>query len=150
MPGMILERCEDALEKYGYFAGPPVGTSMLPLLRQDQDVVVIRPCETVRLLDVILYRRANGDTVLHRVVGKRKNGYILRGDNQIVNEYGVKDMQVIGKMTAFYREGKEHSVQETSVRLYGFGWWLIYPLRYLERGVRGILGRICRKLRNAN
>ena len=94
---MIVQRYEEALEKYGYFAGPPVGTSMLPLIRQAEDVVEIRPCKTVRVLDVILYRRANGDTVLHRVVGKRKSGYVLRGDNQIVNEYGVKDVQILPK-----------------------------------------------------
>lgn len=147
---MILERYEDALEKYGYFAGPPVGTSMLPLLRQDQDVVVIRPCETVRLLDVILYRRANGDTVLHRVVGKRNDGYILRGDNQIVNEYGVTDEQIIGKMAAFYRKGKAYEMRELPVRLYGVVWWLLLPLRYLIGKGRAFLGRLYRKLRNAN
>jgi len=147
---MKLRRYEEALNEYGYFAGPPVGTSMLPLLRENEDVVVIRPCEAVRLLDVILYRRTDGNTVLHRVVGKRKDGYILRGDNQIVNEYGVKDIQVIGKMTSFYRKGKEYSMQEASVRLYGFVWWMIYPLRYMERSARGILGRLCRKLGNAN
>lgn len=147
---MILQRYEEALEKIGYFAGPPVGTSMLPLLRQNQDVVVIRPCETVRLLDVILYRRPNGDTVLHRVVGKREDGYVLRGDNQIVNEYGVTDAQIIGKMTGFYRQGKAHDARELPVRIYGVIWWLILPLRYAIRKGCAFLAKLRRRLIKSN
>ena len=147
---MTVEHYEEALEKYGYFAGPPVGTSMLPLLREREDVVVIHPCKTVQILDVILYRRANGDTVLHRVVGKRNDGYILRGDNQVVNEYGVTDAQIIGKLSAFYRKGKAHDMQSFFLRLYGVLWWTICPLRCLVSKIRPILGRLRRKLKKAN
>lgn len=138
---------EQALEKNGYFAGPPVGTSMLPLLRQREDVVVIRPCETVRLLDVILYRRADGTTVLHRVVGLRRDSYVLRGDNQVVNEYGVTDEQIIGKLSAFYRKGRAHDMRELPVRIYGAVWWAIYPLRFLCEPLRAPVGNLRRALK---
>ena len=147
---MTVRQYEEALEKYGYFASPPKGTSMLPLLREGEDVVEIRPCKTVRVLDVILYRRANGDLVLHRVVGKRRDGYVLRGDNQTVNEYGVKDAQIIGKLTAFHRKGKARDMRSLSLRLYGFVWWAIYPLRYAERAARALVGKLRRKLRSAS
>ena len=137
---------EQALEQNGFFAGPPVGTSMLPLLREQEDVVVTRPCTSVRLLDVILYRRADGQTVLHRVVGIRDGAYILRGDNQTVNEYGVTDGQIIGKLSAFYRNGKEHDVRELSVRIYGAVWWALCPLRRGERAIRSGLGKLRRRL----
>ena len=138
---------EQALEKNGYFAGPPVGTSMLPLLREREDVVVIRPCKDVRLLDVILYRRAEGTTVLHRVVGLRRGSYVLRGDNQVKNEYGVTDDQIIGKLSAFYRKGRAHDMRELPVRIYGAVWWGIFPLRWLLRTLRAPLGRLRRSLK---
>ena len=139
---------EQALEINGYFAGPPVGTSMLPLLRQREDVVVIRPCETVRLLDVILYRRADGTTVLHRVVGLRRDSYVLRGDNQVVNEYGVTDEQIIGKLSAFYRKGRAHDMRELPVRIYGAVWWAIYPLRFVLQPLRAPIGKLRQALKN--
>ena len=139
---------EQALEKNGYFAGPPVGTSMLPLLREREDVVVIRPCKSVRILDVILYRRADGKTVLHRVVGVRKGSYVLRGDNQVRNESGVTDKQIIGKLSAFYRKGRAHDMRELPVRIYGAVWWAIFPLRWVLRTLRAPLGRLRRSLKN--
>ena len=139
---------EQALERNGYFAGPPVGTSMLPLLRQREDVIVIHPCETVRLLDVILYRRADGTTVLHRVVGLRRGSYVLRGDNQVVNEYGVTDSQIIGRLSAFYRKGRAHDMRELPVRIYGAVWWAIFPLRRLYRALRSSLARLRRSIKN--
>ena len=138
---------EQALEKNGFFAGPPVGTSMLPLLREREDVVVIRPCKSARLLDVILYRRADGTTVLHRVVGVRSGSYVLRGDNQIINEYGVTDGQIIDRLNAFYRKGRAHDMRELPVRIYGAVWWGIFPLRWLTRTLRAPLGKLRRRLK---
>ncbi|MDO4846276.1 MAG: S24/S26 family peptidase [Oscillospiraceae bacterium] len=139
---------EQALKQNGFFAGPPVGTSMLPLLRQREDVVVIRPCENVRFLDVVLYRRDDGQTVLHRIVGFRDGKYILRGDNQTVNEYGVPRERIIGKLSAFYREGKAHDMQELPLRLYGYVWWALCPLRKAERAIRSALGTLRRRLKS--
>ncbi len=139
---------EQALEEKGYFAVPPVGTSMLPLLREGEDVAVIRPCKEVRLLDVILYRRADGTTVLHRVVGVRNGSYVLRGDNQVKNEYGVTDGQIIGRLSAFYRKGRARDMRELPVRVYGAVWWAVFPLRWLLRTLRAPLGKLRRSLKN--
>ena len=47
----------------------PRGVSMLPLLRQGRDAVVLSPLpERLRKYDVVLYRRRNGQYVLHRIV----------------------------------------------------------------------------------
>ena len=137
---------EQALEQNGFFAVPPVGTSMLPLLREGRDVVEIRPCERVRFLDVTLYRRADGTTVLHRVVGIRNGSYVLRGDNQIINEFGVTDEQIIGRMSAFYRKERAHKMRELPIRIYGIVWWTIFPLRWAQRTLRARLGKLRRSL----
>lgn len=48
---------------------------MYPMLRNGEDVVVLKKPEgRLKYLDVALYRRSNGDFVLHRVVGFDKDG----------------------------------------------------------------------------
>ena len=74
----------------GDFVFGPKGISMLPLIKQGEDSVVISPVkEPLKKYDVPLYRRANGQFVLHRIVAVRKDGYVLCGDNQYEREYGT-------------------------------------------------------------
>ena len=84
------------------------------------------------------------DDFLHRVVGVRSGSYVLRGDNQVKNEYGVTDRQIIGRLSAFYRKGRAHDMRELPVRIYGAVWWAIFPLRWLLRTLRAPLGRLRR------
>lgn len=95
------------------------GVSMLPLLRQDRDLVMLeRPRERCRPGDVVLYRRASGQYVLHRVIAVRPADYVILGDNCANREYGVTDDDILGVMTGFVRNGREHSVTERGYRLY--------------------------------
>ena len=95
---------EEKLRCEGEITFKPHGISMLPLLRQGTDSVTIGGLkEEPKRLDVIFYRRADGQFVLHRIIGKDSRGYILCGDNQCVREYGVTEEMIIGVMTAFYR-----------------------------------------------
>lgn len=55
----------------------PQGTSMLPMIRQGVDSVVVSPLapgEPLKLYDLPLYQRENGQYVLHRVVGVESGG----------------------------------------------------------------------------
>lgn len=96
---------EDVIAKKGYYAGPTVGVSMLPMLKTRRDTVVIRQkTDRLKPLDVALYKR--GDAyVLHRVLKQTENGYIIRGDNCYVDE-NVPEETVIGVLTEFFRKGK--------------------------------------------
>ena len=83
----------------------PRGTSMLPMIREGVDTVVLKKApERLNKYDLPLYRRKNGQFVLHRVVGKNKDGYIMRGDNQWICEYGIKDENILAIASGFYRE----------------------------------------------
>jgi hypothetical protein len=65
----------------------PRGTSMLPMLRQGIDRVILSPApQKLRKYDLPLYRRENGQFVLHRVVKVGKT-YSCIGDNQFVVEH---------------------------------------------------------------
>jgi len=92
----------------------PRGTSMLPLIRQGKDSVMLEKlCQKAAVGDVIFYQRPDGQFVLHRIVGEDKNGYILCGDNQYVKEYGVLADWIIGIMTKLFRDGQEIDLTDT-------------------------------------
>lgn len=112
----------------------PRGTSMLPMLRQGLDSVVLSPLpDRLKKYDLPLYRRENGQYVLHRIV-KAGETYTCMGDNQFVKEPGLRQEQMIGLVTAFHRDGTPHSVAEPSYRLYCRIWHYSRPLRHLWRG----------------
>lgn len=94
----------EVLESGGEFRFYPRGTSMLPLLRQGVDSVILRSFGTIKKNDICLYRRNNGEFVLHRVVKCCKDGTLcFRGDNQSVTECGIRREQVIAKVVAVMR-----------------------------------------------
>lgn len=130
---------EEILAKQGKLVYTNVGTSMMPLLRQHRDLLIIAPKPEGRLKmwDVPLYRRDNGQYVMHRVLWVRKNDYILCGDNQWHLEKGIQDRHIIGVLEARSRDGKllpvrataEHPEVPFSYKLYVFLWCFFFPIR---------------------
>ena len=115
----------------------PRGGSMLPMLRQGIDSVTLSPVpQRLRKYDLPRYRRDNGQYVLHRVVATEAERYTCMGDNQFRPEHGLRHEQMIAVVTAFARNGREHSTQEWAYRLYCRVWHFSRPLRHLWR--RGV------------
>ena len=137
---------EDYLKKHGRMTHFFRGTSMMPLLRQQKDhfIVKAKGSERCRKYDVVLYRRPADKYVLHRVIGVLENGYVIRGDNCIVKEYGITDSDIIGVMTGFLRAGKQHSVDELWYKLYSRVWVAAAPVRIPFMRLRQLAGRIKR------
>ena len=74
---------EEILEKEGRLIYTNVGTSMLPLIRQGKDLLIIEPPDgRLKKYDIPLYRRDSGQYVLHRVLKVREQDYVLCGDHQ--------------------------------------------------------------------
>ena len=112
----------------------PKGVSMLPMLRQGMDTVVLSPLpERLKKYDLPLYQRKDGQYVLHRVV-KAGEKYTCMGDNQFFLEPGLDHGQMIALVTAFTRGGREHSVNEIGYRIYCRVWHYSRPVRRLWRG----------------
>lgn len=85
----------------------PKGTSMMPLIRQNIDRVVLKKApKQLKKYDLPLYLRENGQFVLHRVVGIDKNGYVMCGDNQFERERGIKNEQILALACGIYRENE--------------------------------------------
>ena len=107
------------------------GSSMMPLIKQDRDLLVIskKPQCRLKKYDVPLYKRDNGQYVLHRILEVRKNDYVLCGDNRWGKEYGITDRHIIGVLTAVIRNGKEIKMNDTKYRLYVHLWCDLFPVR---------------------
>lgn len=85
-----------------------VGISMEPILHnRDTTVLLEKARAPLRRGDVVLFRRdqgnagANCDYVLHRIVGIRKNAFLIRGDNALQTEL-CPESHVLGVMRGFY------------------------------------------------
>lgn len=121
----------------------PKGTSMLPMLREGRDSVVLSPLpKLLRRYDLALYRRDNGTYVLHRIVDVGQT-YTCLGDNQFLTEPGLRPEQFIAVVSEFRRGGRDYSVTHPGYRLYCRVW---YHSRGGRRFVKRLLGWIRRCL----
>lgn len=114
----------------------PKGTSMLPMLRQGIDSVILSPIsDKLKKHDLPLYQRANGQYVLHRIV-KAGETYSCIGDNQFLYEHGIKHNQMIALVTGFYRGDKKISTDSFAYKLYCLFWYYSRPFRHFcNRGI---------------
>lgn len=94
----------DTLEREGKLLYGIRGDSMMPFLKQGQDIVrLVRPEGVLKPLDLPLYRRPNGQLVLHRIleVDAEKRVYTIAGDNR-ENTENVPFDWVVGLAAGFY------------------------------------------------
>ena len=134
----------EVVESGGEFRMYPRGTSMLPLLRQGKDSVALVKAEAVHRGDILLYQRANGQYVLHRVVRVRRDGTIwFSGDNHLPIEKGIAFEQIIASVSAVFRDKKRKSSAALKMRIYAI-LITIFPYKAAQIFVRRVL-RMFRK-----
>ena len=93
------------------------GRSMLPLLRDRlSSVRLIRP-ENLTVGDVVLFRRADGHYVLHRICAVHDGLYDILGDRLPAPDKDVPGSEIIARVAEFNRRGTHW---RKSDRLYRF------------------------------
>ena len=123
----------------------PKGISMLPMLRQGRDSVVLAKApEKLKKYDIPLYQRHDGKYVLHRIV-KVENNYTCIGDNQLIEEKNVEHCQIIAYVTAFYRDNKRYSINNPIYKAYCCLWVNSKKLRIFFKKIRNRIKRIIKK-----
>lgn len=122
---------EQQLEQHGSLVYTNVGDSMLPLLRERRDLLIIEKRSPGRMkkYDIVLYRRPSGKHILHRVLKVRKSDYVIAGDNRWEREFGVQDDWIFGVLTAVVRDGKKVELKGWKYRLYVFLWCDLFWVR---------------------
>ena len=124
----------DCLKAGGEATFAVTGTSMFPFFMCRRDSVVLTACdpETLRVGDIPLYLRANGQAVLHRLAAVTENGFTMNGDGHKALESGVAKSAVVGVTTAVIRKGKRRKIGAARYRIYAFFWrhtrWCRRPL----------------------
>ncbi len=136
------------LEKEGVLLQLPVGKSMYPMLNQRVDTLCIEKItQPLKENDVVLYQRDNGKYVLHRIIKTKKDGYVIRGDNCIYNEYDIKDRHIFGILTSFYRKDKYIDCKKNKVYLFYVHFWrATYYIRASFMYIRMILAKLKHKI----
>lgn len=131
----VIDLMREKLDMGGTVTFTPQGTSMEPMLRDGQDVVVLaKPKGRLNMLDVALYRRDDGVYIMHRVIDVDDNGnYIFCGDNRYAKERGIRDDQIIGVMTCFIRKGTTYYPDSILYKLYSN---YIYRTRLTRHGYK--------------
>lgn len=136
---------EEELRRHGKLVYPNVGYSMMPMLRQGKDLMVIsqRPERRLQKYDAVLYKR--GDRyILHRILKVRKQDYVICGDHNWRREYGITDRQIIGVLTAFVRDGVEIPVTDPKYLRYVHLWCDFFHIRALILWCKALPHRIRR------
>ena len=145
---VIRETVDDG----GQFSVVTAGTSMMPLLRNRKDtVVLVKPYGRLSRFDIPLYKRDSGQYALHRVLKVCRDEYHICGDNQLAIEKGITDNHVIAVVSKIIRNGKTIDVKKSlSYKLYVFVWCRCFFVRYLILKFRGLCFRVKCFLSNKN
>ena len=101
------------------------GASMEPLIRCMQDPVTIVPVNRELIPgDVVLFRRNDGEYVLHRLykVFKTEDKVQTWGDNCVSPDQIIPRSSVVGIAVSFNRNGKKHLLDSDSERIRGLSW----------------------------
>ena len=125
---------QEVLDSGGEFLLSPKGTSMLPLLIQGEDRVVLKKYESVlpKKHDIVFYRRENGDFVLHRLMKIQKDGtYVMCGDNQLILEEGILPSQIIAYVSMIHKNARPLSLSSFRYRIYVWLWCFLPYRRFV-------------------
>lgn len=109
------------------------GNSMRPLLHHLRDGVALQraEAESLRPGDVPLYKRENGQYVLHRVIAVVDGTYTMMGDAQLSEEPGIRPGQILAVARGFYIGKRYVDCSALRYRLYTRIWLRARLLRRL-------------------
>ena len=119
------------------------GISMLPMLKEGRDISILAPItEEPKNSDVVLFLRPHKDDelVLHRVIKRRGDVLIIRGDNTYHDEF-VKRENVLAVLKGFFRKGKYFDCETSKAyHIYSFLRVFFYPVRRFFRHTLRVAG----------
>lgn len=113
MAGEVQATIGGILKSGQVYAGMTAGTSMLPLIHEASDIVMIVPCtaDDLRPMDIVLYR-SDGAYVLHRMLNRASDGIYALGDNRDdVEEIAAEE--ALGVVRGLFRTGSPENVLDT-------------------------------------
>lgn len=106
------------------------GNSMFPTLRGGVDSVCLTKApDKIKKYDIPLYRRENGEYILHRIIKCKGDLFYANGDNQYTVEKDIDFSSVLGVVKEIYRGKKTISCSSVRYRIYSRFWVAVRPFR---------------------
>lgn len=124
----------------GYEISLPVsGGSMMPFFIHDRDTVILKkPEKPLKRGDVVLFSRASGILIMHRILFKKKRNFYIAGDAQNFFEGPVAEEQIHAIAIKRIRDGKKTtSLKSLKFRFLSSIWRWLFPFRWLKRKLFG-------------
>lgn len=107
------------------------GGSMSPFIRNG-DVLEVAPFKgKINLGDIILYHSSCGSPVIHRVIQRRKESIITKGDSVPGSDQPMLFKQVLGRVVAIEKNGWRIRLDKPMVRFLNILLALISPFSFL-------------------
>lgn len=138
---MTKKSFEQVIAEEGVLIYTNVGDSMYPLIKPRDLLVIKKPVLPLKRLDIPLYKRDNGQYVLHRIIKVREDDYLICGDNRVVVESGITDRHIIGVLTEIIRDGKKISVYSFPKRVYAHFCCDFMPVKRVIFRMKSIIER---------
>ena len=125
------------------------GSSMVPFFREGDTVYLDSVPPKLHVGDIVLYTRASGDYILHRIVSVSSNGrFTILGDAQLMkNAENVSGKCIKAIVTSACRSGKHQTSSSFSWKAFSF--ILSYTAR-VRRIPTAIYSRIKSQTENVN
>jgi signal peptidase I len=123
-PDYILQAALQVWDQAGGKHFIPIkGRSMLPLIQEGDQVLVIHGCADVRPGDIVVFRQ-EGTLVAHRVMRiqydeMRGEVFVTRGDNVLHFDPPVNADEIVGRVLAVKRGGQTMSLATPFWRIVG-------------------------------
>ena len=116
---LLLESYRDLLQTVEMLPLVVTGNSMLPFLAHKRDTVYLTKIKKpLKVGDMVLYQRLNGEYILHRICRIKDKTYCMVGDAQTVIEPDITEEQLIAVVCKAQRKGK--------VQKPGCFWWFFF------------------------
>lgn len=108
---------------------PVKGFSMLPLIRGEKDLVVLRTCTEPRERDIVLFR-CNGRYVMHRILSIDGDAVEIMGDGVVGSREHVRLKDIYARAETILRGGKRRIDPYGRLPMALFSlWYKLMPLR---------------------
>lgn len=124
----MLPLIEEAFSRGQAVTLPVTGISMRPTLEPGDAVtlVAVDAC-LIERGDILLYRRENGQFVLHRAIKVSGETITFCGDAHVESETNIPASAVIARVVSYQKDGKEHTLE--AIRAEGYRRLRSRPLR---------------------
>ncbi|MDD3080125.1 MAG: signal peptidase I [Paludibacter sp.] len=97
------------------------GQSMFPVLRNGDWGLIIRcSFNEIRNGDIVVMKNDSGKYIAHRLIRKKGNLFITKGDNNLYYDKPFPESSIVGKVIGFERAGKKCKLRNSRWNLYRF------------------------------